>query len=337
MLTYVALAAFVVRFAYLLQHMASPFFARPILDQHYYDLCARQLVGEGGNLIDGFRPLLYPLFIAPFYSINADSGLLLSLLAQHILGIIMAVMVAALTARLFESRKAGLMAGLFFALSAPPLYYEGELMIATLISFLLLTLWVSVLYILEGRVSPRPQPAWKRRLHSPPILWLTCGIVLGLSAQARPNALPLILFFPGLSVVRLIQRRGPSKASLPLLAIPGLLIVQILFGAINANYSGDFSLMTQAGGINFYLGNSHKADGMIPRQDRHVVYEGAYKDPIQVMAEQGYREETGNTDPASPKEVSDHWKEKAVEEIKTDPARWFKLVTKKNMVDVLES
>ena len=75
-----------------------------------------------------------------------------------------------------------------------------------------------------------------------------------------------------------------------------------------AKYSGKFSLLTQAGGINFYLGNSEKADGMIPKQDRHLVYSGGYRDPIQMMANQGYEEATGEK--ASPKTVSKFWKEK---------------------------
>lgn len=120
--------------------------------------------------------------------------------------------------------------------------------------------------------------------------------------QARPNALPLLLVFPLLALFRLTGRRDAcdTKATVPqasrlpawhpLLALIGLLLIQSAFGLVNAKYSGSFSLMTQAGGINFYLGNSHKANGMTPRQSKHVAYEGEYRDPIQVMAEQGYLE-----------------------------------------------
>jgi thioredoxin-like negative regulator of GroEL len=231
----------------------------------------------------------------------------------------MTLLAALLATRLFSNDKAGIIAGLFFALSAPPLYFEGQLLIATLFSFLLLILWFVIFQALENKPTKKSA-----------LLWALSGIVLGLAAQARPNALPLILFFPALAGLRFLKTKQLAKSSIPLLAIPGLLFIQVLFGAINAQYSGTFSLMTQAGGINFYLGNSLKADGMIPRQDRHVSYEGEYRDPIQVMAEQGYREGTGATGPVSPKEVSNHWKQKTIDEIKADPTRWIRLMAKKS-------
>lgn len=318
-LFYLSLSALIVKILYFFQYAASPFLGRPLLDQHFYDLCARQLAGGGGELIDGFRPLLYPLFLSIFYSMDLDSGILLSLIAQLVMGVSMTLLVTLLSMRLFSNEKAGIISGMLFALSAPPLYFEGQLLIVTLFSFLLLILWVVIFQALEKKPVKRTA-----------FLWILSGIALGLAAQARPNALPLILFFPLLTGLRFLKTKQLFTSSRPLLAVPGLLIIQVLFGAINAQYSGTFSLMTQAGGINFYLGNSQKADGMIPRQDRHVSYDGEYRDPIQVMAEQGYREETGATGPLAPKAVSNHWKQKTIDEIKANPARWVRLMAKKS-------
>ena len=322
------LTALIVRVLYFIQHVSSPFFGKPLLDQHYYDLCARQLAGAGGDLIDGFRPLFYPLFLSAFYTLDLDGGIILSIIAQHALGIGMTVMVAWLTMRIFDSTKAGVVAGLLFCFSAPPLYFEGELLIASLFSFLLLSLWIVVFQALENSTS--------RRAIS---LWLVSGLVLGFATQARPNSLPLLLFFPLLTLFRLTGRRDacdtvPQASRLPawhpLLALLGLLLIQTSFGFLNSKYSGNFSLMTQADGINFYLGNSQKADGMIPRQSKHVVYKGKYRDPIQVMAEQDYREETGATGNILQSEVSNHWKKKTLEEIQQEPLRWIRLMTLKS-------
>jgi len=322
----IGLVALVIRLAYLIQHVGSVFFGRPLLDQHYYDLCARQLAGAGCQLIDGFRPLLYPLFLSVFYGINLDHGIILSIIVQHLLGVGMAMMVAMLAMRFFDSAKAGFAAGLLFCLSGPPLYFEGELLIASLFSFLLLLLWVAVY-----------QASQSLSLHKAVLLWLLAGIILGFSAQARPNALPLLLIFPIISFFRMATYRhcngSPHSRALhsvlPSLALIGLILIQFLFGMINARYSGQFSLMTHAGGINFYLGNSIDADGMIPRQDRHVVYEGEYQDPIQLMAFQSYGEATGITRDVSQREVSDYWENRTLEEIKADPVRWMKLMLKK--------
>jgi tetratricopeptide (TPR) repeat protein len=316
-----ALIALIVRAFFLLQLSTSAFFARPILDQHYYDLCARQLCGAGGDIIDGFRPLLYPLFLTPFYAINANDGIFYSIVAQLVIGILMSIIIMLVSARLFDHPKAGMLAGLLFALSAPPLFFEGQLLIVTVFSFLLLCLWQTVLCALENHSTRRTAT-----------LWILAGIFLGLSAQARPNALPIVLFFPTLSLYRWLssQSRMFSRISLPLLALPALLIVQLGFSAINTQFSGQFSLITQAGGINFYLGNAQKSDGMIPRQNRHVVYEDEYRDPIQVMAEAGYREHTHETGALAQKQVSKYWKDKTINEIKQDPLRWLNLMCKKS-------
>ena len=406
------LISLVIRVAYLLQHAGSPFFARPLLDQHYYDLCARQLAGAGGDLIDGFRPLLYPLFLSVFYRINLDSGVLFALLTQHAMGISMSVMIAWLAFRLFNSTKAGVAAGLLFAFSAPPLYFEGELLITTLFSFLLLLLWMTIYQALhsdekssigihpttrplvprearptqdnpedkvsdecrtqlfceaKGRVFDRQMNMNGRRdacgsgdlssANTVPLrekesaLWLIAGILLGLAAQARPNALPLLIFFPLVTLIRLFSKRhksAPGEHALPvssrhaftqkqklvfalspLSALVGLVLIQAVFGAINAHYSGHFSLTTQAGGINFYLGNGQHADGMIPRQSKHVVYEGEYRDPIQVMAEQDYRAATGKTGAINPSAISKYWTDTTIKEIRQDPKHWMGLMAKK--------
>ena len=191
----IGLVALIVRVLYLIQHAGSPFFGRALLDQHYYELCAKQLAGAGGGIIDGFRPLLYPLFASLFYRIDLDSGMFFTVIVQHLLGIGMTIMVAWLAMRFFESTKAGLIAGLLFCLSAPPLYFEGELLIATLFSFLLLLLWG--LYHLAARETASIRRA--------ALLWLGAGATLGLAAQARPNALPLMLCFPLISLFRFIR------------------------------------------------------------------------------------------------------------------------------------
>jgi tetratricopeptide (TPR) repeat protein len=323
------LAALIVRFLYFIQHLNSPFFARPLLDQRYYELCARQLAGMGGELISGFRPLLYPAFLSIFCRLDPEGGILWAIVIQHLFGVLMTLLIAIGTSILFKNASAGIAAGILFCLSGPPLFFEGKLLITTLFSLLLLLFLLSVLWAIAEQRATRAA-----------CLWLLAGILLGFSAQARPNALPLALSFPAVSIYRWLfanrkmpfarRRSFPTvQALMPILAVPALLTIQLVFAAWNTSYSNSFSLTPQAGGINFYLGNYHKADGMIPRQDRHVVYEGSYRDPIQEMSEQVFREVTGTTGAASPVEVSAFWKRRAFAEIKADPARWLGLMVKK--------
>ena len=66
---WVGAVALLVRAAYLVEHLGSAFFGVPILDEAFYDAAARAiLAGEDlGSLNPGFRPLLYPLFLALAY------------------------------------------------------------------------------------------------------------------------------------------------------------------------------------------------------------------------------------------------------------------------------
>ena len=111
--------ALVVRLLYVIQLSASPYFTRPLLDQRYYDLCARQLAGEPGSLIDGFRPLLYPLYLSAFYVMDIESGVLLSILSQFMLGIGMCVLIALLTSKLMNREKVSVLLFRYFKLPSP--------------------------------------------------------------------------------------------------------------------------------------------------------------------------------------------------------------------------
>src|SRR3974390_1480340 len=77
-----------VRVGFFLEHAHSPSFGVPTLDQLYYDTVARMLLaGEDLHQLHGFRPLLYPMFLALFYKLGGAWGTDLALFVQHLLGV----------------------------------------------------------------------------------------------------------------------------------------------------------------------------------------------------------------------------------------------------------
>src|SRR5215471_12669301 len=69
-LVLLALLGLVVRLGFFVEHARSPSFGVPTLDQTYYDTVARMLLaGEDLHALHGFRPLLYPLFLAVWYKL----------------------------------------------------------------------------------------------------------------------------------------------------------------------------------------------------------------------------------------------------------------------------
>ena len=123
---------FLVRLLYFSEHATSAFFNVPILDEKYYDALAQALVeNRDPTLLNpGFRPLLYPFFLALWYQLGGDWGRALAIFVQHLLGVLTALGIADVAARLFRRTSAGALAGGLYLLAGPPLYFEGELAIA---------------------------------------------------------------------------------------------------------------------------------------------------------------------------------------------------------------
>ncbi|MDX1632341.1 MAG: glycosyltransferase family 39 protein, partial [Thermoanaerobaculia bacterium] len=177
-----------IRLLYFTEHLSSPFFGVAILDEAFYDAVARALLAwEEVTAIDpGFRPLLYPAFLAVAYGIGGTWDVVTAVGLQHLLGIGAGLLVAWIAVRLSGSRRAGFGAGLLYLLAGPPLYFEGERLITTLFTFLM----VGVLAALV-RAEKRPEN---------PGRWILAGLVAALAAMARPNALVVLPVLLGVGV-----------------------------------------------------------------------------------------------------------------------------------------
>ncbi|MCP3962998.1 MAG: hypothetical protein GY719_34595 [bacterium] len=315
-LLWVAVAALIVRVLYFAEHAGSAFFEFPVLDEKFYDALARALVAgdDVSRLNPGFRPWLYPLYLATCFLTGGQWDTVLALLGQHLLGVVTAVLVADLAMRLFGRPSAGAVAGALYVLAGPPLFFEGELLITGLFTFL----GAALLWILaRADLAASRAPAW----------WLAAGLWTGLAAQARPNALLFLAAFPLAAVVVRPPPGALRRWALAGTALAGALITMIAFAGIQHGLIGRFQLLGSSGGVNFYLGNKSGADGMIPRQDRRVTYGEEYRDSVQVFASQLYVEETGETGTSA--EVSRYWLGRAVQDIGDDPGRWLGLMGRK--------
>lgn len=312
------LFALVIRCLYNAEHSNSAFFGVPLLDQKYYDLFARTIAAGGDwSSFGGFRPMLYPLFLGGLYKLGGADGMALAFLVQHALGALTVLFIAFAAAGLSANRRAGIAAGVLYALAGPPLFFEGELLIEAIFPFL-------VAAVLHAHVKAA-------RSERSVLPWLVGGALVAVACQARPNLLFFWCVYPVLGLVRFARDRRPA-AWLPLAGLAAAFAGQVLFGALNMKQAGGFHLVTGAGGINFYLGNNLRADGMIPRQAWSVTYHGDYRDPIEVFAEEDYRRAMRRQDrepSADPQEISRFWTQQALGEIRADPARWLGLMLRK--------
>ncbi len=316
-----AILGLVVRLGFMVEHAGTPSFGILTLDQKYYDTVAKMLLaGEDLHELHGFRPLLYPMFLAVFYKLGGAAGITLAVLAQHLLGVATGVIVALLGARLFQHRISGLAGGVLYLLAPVPLYFEGEILIESSYTFL-----ICAALLLHLRAAK--SFGWRGAF-----LWVVCGALIALTSQARANILVFLAVYPLIAAWRWWQVRG-WLGLLPLWGLVGAFGMMVPWGIVNMKQSDHFHLIPNAGGVNLYLGNKRLADGMVPRQDRRVSSGDRYEDSVEVWAREEYAaaERAAGREPSTdPMAISKYWTHRTLDEIKADPASWLHLLAKKS-------
>jgi len=319
-LVYLFLLGLIVRMGYLAEHAHAPSYGVPTLDQKYYDTVAKMLLaGDDLHRLHGFRPLLYPMFVAVCYKLGGGHGIDLTVAAQHLFGVLTGVLVALLGARLFRHRVSGLAGGTLYLLAPLPLYFEGELLVE---SSYTLMICLGLLFVLQAAGTEGGKGVW---------LWLLCGAMTVLTAQVRPNILIFMAVYP-LLAGRRWWRAQHVAALLPLLGLFGGVVMGIPWGFVNKMQSGHFQVVPTTGGVNLYLGNRRTASGVRMELDRLVNYDDRHEDSVEVWARQGYEaamRAQGRQPEADPRAVSQYWTRRAIAEIKADPAAWLRLMVKK--------
>jgi tetratricopeptide (TPR) repeat protein len=241
------LAAFFIRLIYLIQYRSNPAFYYPMVDELWHLKWAREIITDsfwGDNAY--FRGPLYPYLLAPFLKITGDS-IFWSRFLQIIIGSFSSVLVYLLGTKTV-STKAGIIAGLAYAAYSTIFFYEAMFLIPVIFIFLNL-LAVHLLILFRGRYI------FSR--------WFLAGIVIGLSAIARPNILLLIPFFLIWIYVSFLHLKEiRRRATVTLIYLLGVLIP--VFSVTLRNYlvTDEFFLISSQGGVNLYIGNNSETDGL---------------------------------------------------------------------------
>jgi len=290
----------------------NPLFLYPIMDSLYHHEWAEKIVGGDfwGNEVF-FRAPLYPYFLALLYKIGGTS-IAFAVFCQHLLGSVTSVLLYFLARELF-SRLVALLAGLLAAGYWPFLYFEGELLIVSLI----LMLNTACLWGLTKAMKTGD----KR-------LFLAAGLILGLSAIARPSVLIFIVVLPlvlryGTGLLARSDAKPTWRLNLALM-LAGTVLVIIPVLVRNYVIGRDFVPIASQGGVNFYIGNHHQSDGrtaIVPgtRPD----WWGGYYDTIS-------RAEKDEKRQLKPSEVSNHYFKRGFEFVFSSPWESLKLFSRKS-------
>jgi 4-amino-4-deoxy-L-arabinose transferase-like glycosyltransferase len=268
-----------------------PIVRTPKLDSAEYVSWARRMA-DGNFLwpsVSAHGPG-YPLFLALIFGLGGSTWSVI--VAQSFMGGLTAVFVALLAARWFGPR-AGLCAGLLYAVFAPAVFVETNLLAEGL---LLCLLTAALVPLSQERLSP-----WRAS---------ASGALLGLAMLVRPTA-ALIAAAVAISLWHVARARRAAIVASFLAAI-----CVVLAPAVLKNWSDSRTLNIQGfGGLNFYIGNSPLHNG------RAVFRLGAGWDELNSEAQRA-----GIKDPQS---QDRYYIRKTFGEIRDHPGAYLRLLGEK--------
>jgi tetratricopeptide (TPR) repeat protein len=293
----VFVVALVVRLAVAAELWNLPIVRTPKLDSSEYVSWARRLAaGDFAWPVISPHGPGYPFFLAALLLLGSGS-LSVAMAVQAIVGALTAVTLA-LAAREWFGSRAGLLAGLVYALYGPAVYIDTALLSEGLLIFLL----AIPLLVLSREPVTRARAA-------------AAGAALGAATLVRPTA-ALTAAACVAWLLLSVRRRQPHAAALAAyLVVAALLVVS---PAALENWSVSRSLSIQGyGGLNFYIGNSPLHAG------RSVLRLGAGWDALNAEASRA-----GIADPAA---QDRYYVAKTLAEIRRYPVAFMTLLAKKSL------
>ncbi len=234
------------RAVYLWQVKHAPEFALLVGDAMTYDAWASR-IANGDWLGEGvfYQAPLYPYFLGILYTLFGRDFLAVRLV-QIVLGAGSCVLLARAGRSFFNRTTTGLLAGALLAVYPTAIFFDCSIQKSVLDLF-----FVCALLAVLGKLSERSQNRW----------WLVAGLVLGLLALTRENAL---LFLPIVLAWLFVTWRGElwrTRLQWAGLVLLGLAAVLLPVGCRNLLVGGEFHLTTAQFGPNFYIGNGRAATG----------------------------------------------------------------------------
>ena len=229
--------ALVLRLLHAWQMASSPLYDEPAVDGMTYVAHAGELAAGdwlGRDRPAFWQPPLYPYVLGVVKLAFPDSFFDAVRWMQALWGALACALTYLLGTRLFSARV-GLAAGLAAALSGPLIYFDGEILPASLATVLGLSGLLLLLRAL-GRGKPTA--------------FLPAGLVYGLAALAVPTVLGFCLL-----AAAWIAWKGPSRLGAALFLL-GIAAAVLPVACRNHAIGGEPVLISYNSGVNFHIGNS---------------------------------------------------------------------------------
>lgn len=267
------------------------------------------------GLFPFYRPPLYSFFISLIWLVFQDSIAAVKI-AQAILHGLTCWFIYKTVFEIFKNKKLGILCSLICAVHPLLLFQAAEIQTETLH-----TLLIAVVVFLMAKIL------YQDKISFP--LALTLGFVFGVAALCRPSALPIgiIIIF---TLFILKAKKVNLKLSLlaMIIAASGLFIAILPWTFYNKATTGEWILISDAGGYSFWVGNVPQAldfyegnfSSARERMDfSNYIYIDFTRQKISEWeTEYGYSK-------LSLKERENLWQKEAIENLKDNPRLTLKL------------
>jgi tetratricopeptide (TPR) repeat protein len=237
------LAALAYRVAYFLTVRDDPLmtYVEAVPDASLYHNWAVELLGGAAPAGAYYIGPAYAYFLALVYKIFGVH-LYAVIFVQLGLGAATAALVYVLARRLF-GRLAAAVAGLLWVFYLPAVFFDTQILPASLTLFLVAASLAALAASLEARRGAVAAA-------------LGAGALFAAAVMARPN---LALFVPALALWPVL-RRGAHWRAVVAFALPVVLVVTAVT-ARNKVVADDWVIISSQGGVNFFIGNNRHAPG----------------------------------------------------------------------------
>jgi len=253
-LWFILAGALILRWLHLLIASSSDLVRIPIIDSSFYHQWAVSI--SKGNLIGDsifFMSPLYPYFTGLVYAILGVAPWKIMAI-QGLLGVTTVYFIFKIGSRLVNSRV-GLIAAGSAAIYSPFIFYDSTLLTSSII--LLLSALI-LNYSLEILLPESKDANSDNGLGFNPAVYWKLGVVIGLSALARP----LVLIFIPFLILAFNHSFRENWVKRSLHVIIALVIILAPVGIRNLIVGEEFTLTTSSAGMNLYVGNNPDANGL---------------------------------------------------------------------------
>jgi len=310
----IAALAFLIRLVYLsglsLDPLARTLELDPKLNDERAWSIAQGLPSEPGPY---FRPPLYTEALALVYR-GFGHSLTAARVTQALCGAGTLVLLGLIAWTLW-GRRAAILAAIFAAAYGPLIFFEGQLISATLET----TLAAAAVWLTLRAGTPRRGPAGTPA--TAPSAGTRSAALAGLALSAAVITRPTFLPFALVAFTWILTRGAGRRALLAYLA--AVLLLPTIVTARNAIVGKDPIFIASQGGINFFIGNNAEADGTTPNvPGAGSGIAGTEEAPTRIASAAVGR-------PLSPSDVSAYWFGRGLAFWAKQPVRALLLLGKK--------